>query len=1164
MSFVHLHLHSEYSLLDGACRVKELVSAAKEMGQNAVAVTDHGNMFGAIEFYMEAKAQGIKPIIGCEAYCAPRTLYDKTAELDARPYHLVLLCENMTGYRNLTKMLSAAWKDGFYRKPRIDDELLEKYHEGLICLSACLAGAIPRAIQEGDIDAAYSKARYYNDLFGRGSFFLELQDHGIPEQREVNRVIAKMATELDIPLAATNDCHYVKKSDASMHDVLLCIQTARTINDPDRMKFATDEFYMKTEDEMRALFPSYPDAIENTQRIADRCSVEFEFNKTKLPYFDVPNGEDHFEYLRRLCYDGLYRLYGDAPDKSLFERLDYELDVVSKMGYVDYYLIVSDFINYGKSHGIPIGPGRGSGAGSLAAYCIGITEVDPIKYNLIFERFLNPERVSMPDFDIDICTRRRSEVFEYIRRRYGRDHVAQIIAFGRMAAKAAVRDVGRALDIPLSTVDKVSKQIPRSPNMTIDSALKISSELLEMYNSDPTVHELIDIARSVEGMPRNTTTHAAGVVITPRPVDEYVPLALNDDVIVTQYTMTYLEKLGLLKIDLLGLRNLTVLDDAKKMILEEDPSFTEERIDYEDKGVFKMLTQGHTEGVFQFESMGVRRVLMQLRPERVEDLIAVSALYRPGPMDSIPRYIENRHHPERVTYKHPLLKDILGVTSGCIIYQEQVMEIFRVLAGYSFGRADIVRRAMAKKHKDEMERERGIFINGLVDEDGKVLVDGCVRRGVDRKTAEEIFAEMESFASYAFNKSHAAAYSLIAYHTAWYKYHFPKQYIAALMTSLLDDHGGLSMYMDECKRTGIKVLPPHVNYSGYGFTVSGENIFFGLMAIKNLGSLFSDEIIRERSAHGRFSSFGDFCERMAGKHMNTSSVESLIKAGALDGLGGNRQQLMTSARRIIEGVENERRHNVAGQLSLFGDDLAERPTYLDIPDMQEFTKSRLLAMEKEVTGLYLSGHPLDEHKDYIDRTRPVRIGDILAAPERFSEKTLRFVAYLGSVRTRTTKSNTVMAFVQMEDLTASVEMTVFPRTLTENRELIREGSALEVFARLDPNDESVKLICDRVRRIPQGGETQAQPTYEARTAAGGRNVYMPNMKIFIKLPSEMSKECEYVKKLLAVFDGTNPVSLYYADEKRYDHLPRSGAVALNDVLVNELKRVLGSDSVVIR
>ncbi len=1162
MSFVHLHLHSEYSLLDGACRLKELVRSVKAKGQNAVAVTDHGNMFAAIDFYKEAKAQGVKPIIGCEAYVAPRTRHDKTAELDSKPYHLILLCKNMEGYRNLTKIISLAWTEGFYKKPRIDDELLERHHEGLICLSACLAGEIPRLITSNDIEGAYDKARYYKQLFGEGNFYLELQDHGIREQQTVNRELVKMSKALDIPLAATNDAHYVDKEDASTHDILLCIQTGHTINDPDRMRFETDEFYIKTEDEMRSLFPELPEAIENTQLIADRCSVEFEFGKTKLPHFEVPGGEDHFEYFKRQCYEGLVRRYGKDPDSSLYKRLDYELDVVNKMGYVDYYLIVNDFIQYARSQGIPVGPGRGSGAGSLAAYCIGITDIDPIRYELIFERFLNPERVSMPDFDVDFCKRRRQEVIEYVKRKYGADHVAQIVAFGTMAAKAAVRDVGRVLDIPLRVVDLVSKQIPFAPNITIDEALQISKELKTRYDTDPEVKQLIDIAKKVEGMPRNTTKHAAGVVITRDPVDTYVPLAKNDDTVVTQYTMTRLEELGLLKMDFLGLRNLTVLDDARRMIEKDIPGFSDDDIDYSDKNVFRMLSQGHTEGVFQFESMGVRSVIMQLKPESIEDLTAISSLYRPGPMDSIPRYIENRHHPEKIKYAHPLLKDILNVTYGCIVYQEQVMQILRTLAGYSFGRADIVRRAMSKKKKDVMIKERQIFIHGLTDENGNVTVDGCVRRGVSEDIAEQIFSEMESFASYAFNKSHAAAYATVAYRTAWYKYHYPKQYMAALMTSLLDDHSDLSPYIDECRRMGIRVLPPHVNYSGNGFTVSGSDIFFGLMAIKNLGVQLCEEIVKEREKHGEYKSFGSFCTRLAGKRLNSQGVDSLIKAGALDNLGANRRQMIMCAKQLIEAAETERRRNVEGQLSLFGDDDEQSGSAeYAIPIMPEFNMSDLLGMEKDVMGLYLSGHPLNEYKAFIDSVSPDKLSDIVGAPERYSGKLLHLVVFISTVRTRTTKKNTLMAFSQIEDLTASAEMIVFPKALDDYGSQLFEGNAVELFARLSDGDDEPRLICDRVVKAQKEARKGGSPSYgETRQQVR----YTPANRIFLKFPSQDSEEYRYALKLLAVFDGRSPVSLYYADEKRYEHLPMERAVDLNDVMINELKRVLGDSAVVIK
>lgn len=1159
MSFVHLHLHSEYSLLDGACRIKDLVTSVKAKGQNAVAVTDHGNMYGVMEFYEEALSQGVKPIIGCEVYVAQRTRYDRMSDLDTSPYHLLLICENMEGYQNLSKMLTHAWKEGFYRKPRVDDELLSKYHSGLIALSACLAGSIPRAILDDEIELAYDRAKYYNDLFGKGNFFLEIQDHGITEQKKVNKTLIKMSKDLDIPIVATNDCHYVDKEDASVQEILLCIQTRKTINDKDRMKFPTEEFYIKTEEEMSALFPGVLEAIENTQRIADRCNIEFKFHETKLPRFKVPNGENNYEYLRRKCYEGLKKYYGESPDKAIIDRLERELDVISRMGFVDYYLIVSDFIGYAKSNHIPVGPGRGSGAGSLAAYCIGITEVDPIKYSLIFERFLNPERVSMPDFDIDFCTRGRQQVIDYVCEKYGRDYVAQIISFGRMAAKGSIRGVGRVLEVPLSLVDSISKQVPKTPGITIKEALEISKDLLEMYNTDATVKKLIDTAKKLEGMPKNTMTHPAGVVITPEPVENFIPLSKNEDLVVTQYTMTYVEKLGLLKIDFLGLRNLTSIDDARKLILKEKPDFSLDEIDYDDSDVYKMLSQGHTAGVFQFESAGVRNVLMQLRPERLEDLIAVSSLYRPGPMDSIPRYIEYRHHPERITYKHPLLKGILEVTSGCIIYQEQVMQIFRVLAGYSMGKADNVRRVMAKKQKDKMERERDIFINGQTDENGNVIVEGCVRRGVSKQIASEIFSEMESFASYAFNKSHAAAYSTVAFQTAWLKYHYPKQYLAAYMTSLLDDHENLSPYLDECKRLGIKVLPPHVNHSDYGFSVHNGNIFFGLMAIKNLGASLSEEIANERKLRGEFKYFGEFCERMAGKKMNAQSVESLIKAGALDGLGGNRQQLLMSARRILDGVENERKRNLEGQMSLFGEIEEETKNNYALPEMPEYPKSKLLSMEKEVTDLYLSGHPLNDYEPLIARLSPDKLADVIANPSKYANKTTHLIVFFNEIRTRTTKNNSVMAFVQIEDLTASMEMIVFPKTYTEYRALIKEGDAAEVYGRVETNEDEYKIICERVRKAAMIGNN-VSPTNERSE----RVVLTPYMRLYVKLPSKDSHECVYTKKLLAVFDGKSPVSLYYADEKRYDHLPQNCCVDLNDVMINELKRVLGESAIVVK
>lgn len=1157
MSFVHLHLHSEYSLLDGACRLKDLVKSVKDKGQTAVAVTDHGNMFAAVDFFLEAKNAGIKPIIGCEVYVAQRTRKDKTAELDGKPYHMVLLCKNMTGYQNLIKMVSLSWTEGFYKKPRIDDSLLEKYHDGIICLSACLAGEIPRLILNGDMDGALKKAEYYKNLFGENNYFLELQNHFIPDQSVVNKGIIDISEKLNIPLVATNDCHYVDKKDAETHNILMCIQTNHTINDNDRMEFPTDEFYIKTEEEMLSLFPDCRQAVENTRLIADRCNVEFEFGNTKLPHFEVPGGEDHFEYFKRQCYEGLYKHYGENPDKSLIDRLEYELGVVREMGYVDYYLIVNDFIQYAKSQGIPVGPGRGSGAGSLAAYCIGITGIDPIKYNLIFERFLNPERVSMPDFDVDFCKDRRQEVIEYVIRKYGADHVAQIIAFGTMAARGAIRDVGRVLDIPYGTVDAVAKLVPNDLGITIDKALSISTELKKLYDTDVQTKRLIDMARNIEGMPRHATTHAAGVVITRDPVDTYVPLAKNDDAVVTQYTMTRLEQLGLLKMDFLGLRNLTVLNDAKQMILKHEPDFSDDRIDYADKKVYEMISAGNTDGVFQFESAGMRNVIMQLKPENIEDLIAVISLYRPGPMDSIPMYIENRHHPEKVRYRHPLLKDILDVTYGCIVYQEQVMQIFRTLAGYSLGRADIVRRAMSKKKKDVMEKERQIFIYGLVNEKGETEVEGCIRRGVDEQTAKSVFGEMESFASYAFNKSHAAAYASISFMTAWYKYYYPKEYMAALLTSLLENSKRLPVYTAECLRLGIKVLPPHVNISNFGFTVHGDDIRFGLLAIKNLGTAVINEIVSEREK-GEFRDFYDFCKRLHGKGMNSRALESLIKCGALDNLGFNRREMLSGAKQIMDGLDTERRNNLEGQLSFFDNSSQESQSEYNIVRMSEFPITELLAMEKEMAGMYLSGHPLMQYEPFISSSRCDKLGDIIENSQSYDGKKVRAVAIISSVKLKTTKNNTVMAFVNIEDMTGGLEMLVFPQTLSEYGNYVSEGNVLEIFASVNAKeDEEPKLLCDRVRLAPKDAQNSEQKNQPVQ------NVKKPK-RLYIRLPSKKSREYEYIRKLLAVFDGRTPVSLYYSDEKKYEHLPFENNTDVNDVIFRELERVLGEGAVVFK
>lgn len=1179
MGFVHLHVHTEYSLLDGACKINKLVKTAKELSQSAVAITDHGCMYGVIDFYKAAKKEGIKPIIGCEVYVAPRSHTNKTAELDRENRHMVLLCENNTGYQNLIKLVSIAWTEGFYGKPRVDEELLEKYHDGIIALSACLAGEIPKALMRGNYALAKEKALKYKHIFGENNFFLELQDHGIMEQKRINPDIVRLSKECDIPLVVTNDCHYIKREDKDVHKILLCIQTNHTVEDENSFEFPTDEFYLKNESEMRELFPELPEAYDNTVKIAERCNVEFEFGKTKLPHFDVPDGRDHIEYFRDECYKGLYRRYGDNPDKSLIDRLEYELSTIIKMGYVDYYLIVNDYVSYAKRNGIPVGMGRGSGAGSLAAYCIGITGIDPIKYNLLFERFLNPERVSMPDFDVDFCKDRRQEVIDYVIRKYGSDHVAQIIAFGTMAARGAIRDVGRALAMPYAKVDAVAKLVPYDPKMTIEKALAMSDELTKLYNDDPAVHRLIGMAMKIEGTPRHATTHAAGVVITENPVSDYVPLSKNDEAVVTQYTMTTLDELGLLKMDFLGLRNLTVLDDAEKMIRKREPLFSINNIPDNDKSVFKMLSKGDSEGVFQFESGGMKNVLTQLKPENIEDLIAVISLYRPGPMDSIPKYIENRHNPQKVTYKHELLKPILDVTYGCIVYQEQVMQIFRSLAGYSLGRADIVRRAMSKKKADVMEHERKIFIEGLLKEDGSIEVEGCIRRGVPRNIAEEIFSEMESFASYAFNKSHAACYAVIAYQTAYLKCHYPCEYNAALLSSVLDNSGKVAVYIDDCMKHNIKVLPPHVNESGIGFTVCGKNIRFGLMAIKNIGKGFITNIINERR-NGEYTSFYDFCNRVYNKDMNKRAVESLIKCGALDNLGANRRQMIYSLDGLVDSLARNHRDNLVGQLDLFGMNTeSEEPVYQMKP-VEEFSENERLKLEKEVIGLYLTGHPIAEYENASKALKADLINNIVDSSAYYTDgKRVKVIAIISDVRTKITKNNATMAFVTLEDKFGSIEMLVFPKILMEYSTLIREGKVILAECTVSvKEDEETKLLCNRVYTAPK---TDAEITAFASAGSSAQNQYEhkeqlnQNTKqntevkgdksgLYLRFKNQECNEFVRAKQVLNIFDGSTPVYFYFEDTKKLLRVPRNMWVDINDVMIRELKRRIGDSNVAIK
>ena len=1171
MSFTHLHLHTEYSLLDGACRIEQLMDEVQRLGQTSVAVTDHGVMYGVIDFYRAAKKRGIKPIIGCEVYMAARTRFDKIHALDSERYHLILLCENETGYKNLIKLVSEGFVTGFYTKPRIDRELLEKYHEGLIALSACIAGEIPRALLSGDYEGAKKKALWYRSVMGENNFFLEIQDHGLPEQKRIIPMLAQLSRETGIPLVATNDVHYISKEDSEMQQVLICIQTNHTLGEDTGMEFQTQEFYLKSEQEMLSLFPDYADAVERTSEIAERCNVEFEFGKTKLPHFEVPGNQDHFEYLKNMAQEGMHLRYGENIPEEYQKRLDYELSVISRMGYVDYYLIVHDFINHARSRNIPVGPGRGSGAGSITAYAIGITGIDPMKYSLLFERFLNPERVSMPDFDVDFCYERRSEVIDYVIEKYGSDHVAQIVTFGTMAARAAVRDVGRVLGMPYNDVDTVAKLIPRELGITIEKAFK-SADFRALYENDENVRRLIDLSRKVEGMPRHASTHAAGVVITRDTVESYVPLARNDESIVTQFTMTTLEELGLLKIDFLGLRTLTVIDYAKRSIKERVPDFSEDTIDYEDEEVFAMLSSGRTEGVFQFESAGMRSVLMGLKPQRIEDLIAVISLYRPGPMDSIPTYIAHRHAPSKIRYKNPMLEGILKVTYGCMIYQEQVMEIFRTLAGYSYGRADIVRRAMSKKKHDVMERERHNFIYGLVNEDGTVECEGAVKRGVDEKTANDIFNDMSSFASYAFNKSHAAAYAFVAYKTAWLKCHYPCEFMAALISSVLDDTPKVAEYIAECSRLGIEVVPPHVNVSSERFTARDGKIYFGLLAVKNVGAGFIREIERERKTGGEFTSFYSFCKRMQDKEFNKRAVESLIKCGALDGLGANRRQMLYAFPEIATELENDRRRNIDGQLGFF--DAVPSEAYngeYKMPTLEEMDRRELLRLEKEMTGLYLMGHPMAEYEQLAERLGCANTAELRSADEvggiYKDESRVELLCIITNVRKKITKNNTTMAFVTAEDVFGSIEVIVFPKTYEQQTQLFAEGNIVLIHGRLSVReDEEAKLVCESVEPCPPA-DAKKKVSEQVRQAASADS--RPQKKaasktpgLFLRFAGEDCPEIERAQRILDFFDGNKTVYFFYCDTKKYIRQPFSHSADVNEPMLKELRRILGEDNVI--
>lgn len=1157
MAFAHLHVHTEYSLLDGACRMERLLDAAKEMGQTAVAITDHGCMYGVVEFYKAAKKRGIQPILGCEVYVARRTRFDKVHELDGENRHLVLLCENETGYHNLLALVSKAWVEGFYSKPRVDLDLLREHHEGLIALSACLAGEIPRALTRGDYEGAREAALRYEGIFGRGNFYLELQDHGMAEQKRINPQLIRLSRETGIPLVATNDCHYIAPEDSRMHRVLLCIQTGRTIEDENAMEFGSEEFYFKSEEEMRALFPDVPEAADNTVKIAQRCQVELEFGKTKLPAFFTPDGSDNLEFFRRLCQEGLARRYGEDPPQEYRDRLEYEIRVISQMGYVNYYLIVWDFIRYARSVGIPVGPGRGSGAGSLAAYCVGITNVDPMRYDLLFERFLNPERVSMPDFDIDFSDERRDEIIGYVVDKYGADHVAQIVTFGTMAARGALRDVGRALNIPYNKVDQVAKLVPLSLGMTLDTAMKQSKELREKVEADPQVKELWDMARKVEGMPRHASTHAAGVVITDKPVMDYVPLSKNDDAVVTQYTMTAIEELGLLKMDFLGLRNLSVIDHAEKLVRRREAGFSIEAAPEDDGAVFRMLSEGHSEGVFQLESPGMKRLLVQAQPACVEDLIAIISLYRPGPMQFIPQYLESRKNPESVHYRHPLLRPILEPTGGCIIYQEQVMQIFRDLAGYSLGRADIVRRAMAKKKHDVLEREREVFLHGQQREDGTWEVDGCLRRGVDQQTALELFKEIESFASYAFNKPHAAGYAVVAYQTAYLKCHYPCEYMAALLSSVLGQTGKVAEYIEECGRLGISVLPPHVNYSDMGFTVVGKSIRFGLLAVKNLGRNVIARMVEERRGGGEFTSFYNFCKRMAGRDLNRRAIESLVKCGALDGLGNNRREMLLAVERVLDSLEADKRRNVEGQMGFFDAPGSAQGGEPPLEKTEDFSAADKLNMEKEVTGMYLSGHPMAAYAGLYQEGGYARMDEILqSAGERETGRYQdgQWVTLLGmvvGVRKKATKNNAQMAFVSLEDMYGAITALVFPKVLEQYGSLLYEGAVVEVQGKLSfTEDKAPELVC----------QSLGKPADPVSVKAPAGKPVRPGL--YLRLSSQQDPRYDKAMRYIAVFDGgATDLYLTFQDTGKLLRAPAKFRVEINRPLLRALKELLGAENV---
>lgn len=1143
MNFTHLHVHTEYSLLDGSSKIKELPARAKELGMDSLAITDHGVMYGVIDFYRACKAVEIKPIIGCEVYVAPGSRFDKEAigQGDDRYYHLVLLAENNTGYSNLMKIVSRGFTEGFYYKPRVDYEVLEKYHEGIIALSACLAGEVARDITRDNYEEAKKAALHYQDIFGKDNFFLELQDHGIPAQRLVNQELMRMSRETGIELVCTNDIHYTYAEDAEAHDLLLCLQTGKKVTDTDRMRYEGGQYYCKSPEEMAELFPYAPQALENTYRIAQRCNVEIEFGKTKLPKYEVPEGFDSWTYLLHLCNEGLVKRYGDEAEKHR-ERLDYELGVIKRMGYVDYFLIVWDFINYAKQNGIAVGPGRGSGAGSIVAYSLAITDIDPIRYNLLFERFLNPERVSMPDIDVDFCYERRQEVIDYVVRTYGKDKVVQIVTFGTLAARAVIRDVGRVLDMPYADVDRVAKLVPNELGITLDKALKESRDFKSLYESDASVKHLIDMARRLEGLPRNTSMHAAGVVICQKAADEFVPLSRGGDgTITTQYTMTTLEELGLLKMDFLGLRTLTVIQDAVNLVNKTHPGKLDiDKIDYNDQNVMELIGSGHTEGIFQLESAGMKNFMKELKPKSLEDITAGISLYRPGPMDFIPKYIKGKNNPDDIAYECPQLENILSTTYGCIVYQEQVMQIVRDLAGYTLGRSDLVRRAMSKKKASVMEKERQNFIYGNKEEG----VPGCIANGIPEETAKIIYDNMTDFAKYAFNKSHAACYAVVSYRTAYLKCYYPKEFFAALMTSVLANNTKVAEYAYTCRQMGIEILPPDINEGEGNFSVASNGIRYGLSALKSIGKPIIDAIIQEREDNGAFNGLEDFISRLSGKEVNKRTLESFIKSGAFDCFNANRHQMMLVYADIVDNINNERKSNIAGQMSLF-DMFEEKHDKVNVPNVPEYDKEELLAYEKEVLGVYVSGHPMDDYealwRKHITNVSSDFINDEDNPPKVTEGQKATIGGIITAKTVKNTKTGKMMAFITVEDVFGAVEVLVFPRDYEKYRSQAVEDNKVFVTGRVSiSEEENGKLVCESITAF----EDVPKVCW----------IQFANKQAYIDAEQELAG-------IIASSDGNDLVTVYCREEKQRKVLPKSQTIQAQGETLKLLMDRFGQDNV---